>query len=152
MAQTANPTVGLIPPGVGETLDVLGGPMIVKLDGTGGLFLAEHPVPPGYRVPLHVHDDDEEVFWVLDGTLTLVAAAGERPAGPGTCVRLPRGVPHAFRNDTAATVRFLVICVPGSRVAAMFRALDRAGAAGTLTPEVIGEIAAAHGVRTLAPP
>lgn len=152
MADTASPTIDVIPPNGGETLDVLGGPMIVKLDGVGGVFLAEHPVPPGYAVPLHLHDADEEVFWILDGNLTVLSEQGERTVEPGTCVRIPRGVPHAFRNDSGATVRFLVICVPGSRIAAMFRALDRAGAAGTLTPEVIGEIAAAHGVRTLAPP
>jgi quercetin dioxygenase-like cupin family protein len=150
MADIANPTIDIIPPAGGEHLDVLGGPMIGKLDGADGLFLGDHPVPPGYAVPLHVHDDDE-VFWILDGMLTLVSEQDERTAGPGTCVRLPRGIPHAFRNDSAATVRFLVICVPGSRVAGMFRALDRSGAAGTLTPDVAGAICAAHGVRMIAP-
>jgi mannose-6-phosphate isomerase-like protein (cupin superfamily) len=132
-----------------EMLDVLGAPMLIKADGTGApLFLAEHPIPPGYFVPPHVHADEDEMFYVLEGRLTLLDGVAERHAGPGSFVYLRKGRPHGFRNDSDGIVRFLVLCTPGARAAAMFRDLDRQGRdGGRLGPAEIGAICAAHGVR-----
>ncbi len=136
-------------PGDGERLDVFGGPMIVKAGGDeAAVFLAEHPIPPGYAVPPHRHDLDDEMFYLLEGELTLIGSGGEIRVGPGSFVHLPRGSLHGFRNDTSAVVRFLVICQPGLQAAEMFRHFDRAGRAATrpLPPAEIVEIAAQHGV------
>ncbi len=133
-----------------EVLDVFGAAMIVRSDGsTNGLFVAEHTVPPGYLVPPHVHEVDDESFFLLQGELTLLGADGERSAGPGSFVDLPHGVPHGFRNDTDATVRLLVICRPGIQAAEMFRHFDRAGRGtpGGLTPPEIVSICTQYGVR-----
>lgn len=149
MLDTTLPPIAAITPDAGETLDVFGAAMQVKLDGATGLFLAEHIVPPGYGVPLHVHEVEDEAFWMLDGTLTLLSADGETQAGPGSCIRLPHGVVHGFRNDTRAPVRLLVMCTPGPASLALFRALDRLTRAGEATPGAIAATAAANGVRFL---
>ncbi len=135
-----------IAPETGEMLDVFGGTMTVKLDGATGLFVAEHTAPPGYAVPLHVHDEDDEVFRILDGTLTLQTTGGEFRAGAGTCVHLPHGAAHGFRNETAAPAHTLLICTPGRRIAAMFRALDCLTATGTPSADAIGAVCAEYGV------
>ncbi|MFT8242909.1 cupin domain-containing protein [Roseomonas sp. BN140053] len=140
---------GVTEAGSGEVLDVFGGSMVVKADPTRhGLFLGEHVVPPGYAVPPHVHAGDDELFFVLDGELTLLGAAVERRVGPGDTVQLPGGSRHGFRNDTAAAVRFLVMARPGLQTAEMFRHFDRAGRAapGGLTPPEIIAICAQYGV------
>ena len=118
--------------------------MVVKSDGSGGgAFVAEHVAPAGYAVPMHVHERDDEMFYVLEGELVLEDGSGVRRAGPGSFVALPKGVPHAFRNESATEVRFLVVTSPGVATAEMFRHFDRAGSPA---PEEIGAISAQYGV------
>ena len=128
-----------------ETLDVMGAPMIVKHDA--GLFLAENPIPPGYFVPPHRHADDDEMLYVIEGELTLIGETGESKAAAGSCVKFERGMLHGFRNDTADTVKLLVIAQPGVQAAEMFRHFDRAGRKAPLTPPDIVAIAAEYGVQ-----
>ncbi len=151
--------IRVIAPEEGEVLDVLGAAMIVIPGGGGGgagdasaPFLAEHVVPPGYMVPPHVHEAEDESFHILDGVLTLLTpTGGERTVGPGATVLLPAGSRHGFRNDGIVPARFLVVVRPGTQAAAMFRHLDRAGrggaAPGGLTPAEVGAICAQYGVR-----
>jgi uncharacterized cupin superfamily protein len=127
-----------------ETLNVLGAPMIVKEEL--GLFVAEHPVPPGYFVPPHRHEADDELLYVVEGRLTLIGEAGETMAPAGTCARFTRGALHGFRNDTADTVKLLVMAQPGVQAAEMFRHFDRAAQKGPLTPDDVVGIAGQYGV------
>jgi uncharacterized cupin superfamily protein len=137
------PTV--LRPSEGEMLSVLGAPMLVKSDTTrAAVFLADHTVPPGYGVPPHIHDEEDEVFHILDGELTLDSAAGSSLARAGDTVILPRGGLHGFRNASAAPVRFLVVAADGRRAMAMFRALDRLAEP---TPQSVMATCAGHGVR-----
>jgi len=148
--RTERNEIRIVGPQAGEVLDIFGGAMIVKADGaTIPLFLAEHPVPPGYFVPPHRHDRDDETFYILEGELTLTGDLSESKVGPGTLVHLPHGSLHGFRNDTDGTVRFLVICQPGIQSVEMFRHFDRAGRAapGGLPPAEIAGIAAQYGVQ-----
>lgn len=132
-------------PDEGERLSVLGAPMLVKSDAAGlAVFLADHEVPPGYGVPPHIHDGEDELFYILEGELTLLGAQGEMKARRGDTAALPRGAMHGFRNDGAVPVRMLVVAADGRQAMAMFRALDRLAAP---TPESVGAVCAAHGVR-----
>jgi uncharacterized cupin superfamily protein len=128
-----------------ETLDVLGAPMMVKREA--GMFIAEHPIPPGYFVPPHRHADDEEMLYVIEGELTLIGDTGESKAGAGSCLHFSRGTLHGFRNDSNGVVRLLVIAEPGVQPAEMFRHLDRAAKQAPLAPPDIEAIAAEYGVR-----
>ncbi|WP_170984966.1 cupin domain-containing protein [Roseomonas sp. AR75] len=147
--------VALLPAETGEVLDIFGLGLVVKVEPhTGGLFVAEHQVPPGLGVPLHVHDADDEVFVIRSGSLTLLGPEGGHVARPGDTVLLPRGVAHGFRNDGDTPVSMQVMLTPGTGAAAMFRALHRAtrsAGPGGPAPAEIGAICAAHGVR-FAPP
>ncbi len=147
---TTSTDISVIAGDAGERLDIFGGPMIVKADGSDlPMFVAENPIPPGYMVPPHVHEHDDEVIQVLEGDLTLMGAEGESIAPAGSTVRLPRGSVHGFRNDTDGIVRLMVIAQPGLQSAEMFRHFDRAGKAtpGGLTPPEIVAICAQYGVR-----
>ncbi|WP_426958892.1 cupin domain-containing protein [Muricoccus radiodurans] len=149
MSDVMEKDVTVVEPGMGEVLNVFGAAMIVKADpATDGLFLGEHVIPPGYFVPPHIHAEDDEVFFVLEGELTVSGAAGERRIGPGATARLPAGSRHGFRNDTSSAVRFLVMARPGLQGLEMFRHFDRAGRAapGGLTPREIVAICGEYGV------
>lgn len=125
-------------PGDGITLDVLGAPIRVQSSGDAHqMFFADHPVPAGYQVPLHVHLDEEELFYIIDGEITLMSAHGEAIAGPGTFVHLPRGVAHGFANRSGKAAHMLVITPAGGALQGVFKGLDAAARAGTLGPESI---------------
>ena len=83
-------------------------------ESTGGAYgLLESWVPPGASPPLHVHYREDEIFWVLEGELTI--RCGERTfgAGPGCYIALPRGVPHTFVVEGDANVHMLTLLSPG---------------------------------------
>jgi uncharacterized cupin superfamily protein len=131
-----------------ETLDVLGAPMIVKADGgTLAAFVADHPIPPGYFVPPHRHEADDEMLFVVEGELTLIGEAGETRVQTGACATFARGALHGYRNDTARAVRLIVVATPGLQAAEMFRHFDRAAKMAPLTPPDVMAIAAEYGVR-----
>lgn len=137
--------VTLLGPSDGEMLNVLGAPMLVKTDARcAPIFLADHTVPPGYGVPPHTHDVEDEAFYMLEGEIVVESPAGTVTARAGDTALLPRGVQHSFRNESGAPARFLVICVDGTRAAPMFRALDRLAEP---TPQTVMATCAAHGVR-----
>lgn len=132
-----------------EVLDVFGASMAVLSDTTNlPLMSAKHVVPPGYGVPPHVHEHDDEIFVMLEGELTVVGPQGETRIGPGARVELPRGIPHSFRNDTTAPAQVLVMALPGQQALEMFRHFDRAGKGPSpLSPSDIPAIAGQYGVR-----
>lgn len=136
-------------PGQGETIDILGAAMSVLCDGRNlPLMVGEYVVPPGSGVPPHVHDGDDELFVVLDGELTVSGPDGEARAGIGTCVQLPRRIPHAFRNDGSLPARLIVMALPGYQVLEMFRHFDRTTRQQSgVTPPEIATIAGQYGVR-----
>jgi quercetin dioxygenase-like cupin family protein len=77
----------------------------------GGLFLAEFQAPRGYGAPLHVHDDADEMFYVLDGQLTVEFAGKQRTVTDGGFVFGPRKVAHRFRVDSEEA-RYLLLTNP----------------------------------------
>jgi mannose-6-phosphate isomerase-like protein (cupin superfamily) len=67
---------------------------------------------PGRELEAHVHDAEDDAFYILEGELTF--AFGDRSAAvpPGTFVLVPPGVEHGFRNDSGVPVRMLNIHAP----------------------------------------
>jgi len=133
-------TITISGPNDGCTLNVLGANIrIASSDRSDQMLYAEHPVPAGYEIPLHVHDDEDELFYILDGELTLVSESGEALAGPGSFVHLPRGIAHGFANRSELPVRMLVVTTPSGALRGVMQGLDRAGRDGTLSPALIAD-------------
>jgi len=68
---------------------------------------------PGDGVPAHVHDRDEEFYYVLEGAYEFQAGDQRYVAEAGSIVVIPRHVPHSFRNSSGAVARALMIFRPG---------------------------------------
>jgi quercetin dioxygenase-like cupin family protein len=86
----------------GEATWFLGTRMTVKAttQSTGGTFgLIEVRLAAGFSPPLHIHHQEDESFWILEGKLTFVCDGQTYHAGPGSFIYLPRGLPHTFRVD-----------------------------------------------------
>jgi len=60
----------------------------------------------------HVHDDEDDAFYILEGELTFITDDGDLAAPAGTFVLVPPGVRHGLRNDTDAPVRIMNIHAP----------------------------------------
>ena len=67
-------------------------------------------VGPGYRGPYHLHYGNEELVLLVEGTLTLREADGERELRAGDVVVFRRGLEglHALENRSEEPARFVV--------------------------------------------
>ena len=120
-------------PGQGEQLWFFGGLTTIKADGaaTGGRALVtEQTAPRGVGSPLHVHHNEDEWFYVLEGELTIWVAGKTIVAGPGAFAYGPRGVPHTF-VVSSEQARFLLVCEPAG-----FEGFIRALATPATAPEI----------------
>ena len=89
-------------------------------------------IPPGYDVGAHLHGHGEEIFYIVEGELDLLAfepldrglpdwhewqsSSGQRylRGGPGAFMFVPENTPHAFANATGRPVKmFFQSSVPG---------------------------------------
>jgi mannose-6-phosphate isomerase-like protein (cupin superfamily) len=73
-------------------------------------------IPPG-KAPEHSHPYDE-VVRVLEGEGVAHARGADLPLAPGTCVHLPRGLPHCLENTGSTTLVVLGVFHPGGSPAA----------------------------------
>ncbi len=75
---------------------------------------------PGEAPPMHVHEDTEQVFYVLAGTGLLEIRDGpQAEVGPGHVVRIPPGTYHRIHNRADTVLRYLVVdSFPGGRPSA----------------------------------
>jgi quercetin dioxygenase-like cupin family protein len=66
---------------------------------TGGSYSTmEILVPPGVGPDLHVHDNEEESFYIVEGNLTYWVGDQTFRVAPGDYVHIPRGTSHGFKN------------------------------------------------------
>lgn len=93
----------------------------VQIGGFGTSFLAtdpayaliQHTLGAGLiGAPPHRHNREDELSYVLEGTLTVWREGVVTEASPGTLIQKPRGEWHTFWNAGDITVRFLEIISP----------------------------------------
>lgn len=88
-----------IPAGGGETYDWRGARVTIKAsaaDTLGQLAVLEFSYPAGLVVPSHVHDGEDEMFYILSGELAGYCGDQEWTGRPGDFVFVPRDRPHGF--------------------------------------------------------
>ena len=73
-------------------------------------------LPSGEEIPEHdeTHRDQEEVFYVLSGSPTLVVDGDDHPARAGTFARLDPGHRRSVRNDGDEPASVLIASAPRS--------------------------------------
>ena len=77
-------------------LDVRYDVKIVAEQTGGTLTLMEFAAPPGFGPPRHLHESEDEAFYVIDGAMRVVCGSKTWDASAGSLVFLPRGIEHAF--------------------------------------------------------
>jgi quercetin dioxygenase-like cupin family protein len=109
--------IALLP---GEVKSVTLGPngigVVFKLysEDTGGQFsMVEHPISPGTLVIPHLHHNEDEYSYVLEGEVGFQLAEKVLYGRPGMLIAKPRGILHTFWNQSASPARILEIISPG---------------------------------------
>lgn len=86
----------------------------------GGLFLIEHThLAPG-GPPLHLHYEQEEWFYVMEGEVAFQVGDKRLALKPGESVLAPRRIPHTF-SSVAASSRLLIAFTPAGKMEQYFR-------------------------------
>jgi len=105
-------------------IGAFGTAFLAGADATGGAYaLIEHTLAPGLLgAAPHRHAREDELSYVLEGTLTVWREGAVTEAGPGAVVRKSRGEWHTFWNAGPEPVRFLEVISPAA-FAGYFREL-----------------------------
>lgn len=82
-------------------------------ESKGAHALLEMTVNPGSQTPPHIHHAEDEMFYVLEGELSLWKGDEKTSAGPGSFVSVPKGTVHRWANESGRPARSLVFLVPG---------------------------------------
>jgi quercetin dioxygenase-like cupin family protein len=108
----------VLAPGDGETVDnPAGGALTFKArsrETAGALTVWESSAAPGEGPPLHLHADEDEFVYVLEGLLRIRLNDTDHHAAAGSFVFIPRGLPHAWQNAGSDEARLLFGFTPGA--------------------------------------
>jgi quercetin dioxygenase-like cupin family protein len=106
----------VLPPETGEMvwLKGIGARYLVRGDQTGGRFaVVVHPIKPrALASPMHTHSHEDEISLVIAGRVGVQIGDRVLVAEPGTVVFKPRGIPHAFWNESDEETRVLEMITP----------------------------------------
>ena len=87
--------------------------LLVKSSETqNSLCLVEYRSRPGHEPPPHIHLDQDEVFYLMEGELEVYCLGQVRIVRAGEAMFLPRNQAHAW-YVTSSTIRALVMTSPG---------------------------------------
>ena len=144
-------------PGEGPSVEnPAGGRITFKAmaDTTGGaMTVVEATAAPGEGPPLHVHRDQDETIYVLDGRYRVRLGERDVDAPAGAFVFIPRGTPHAWQNAGPEVARFLATLAPADVRFERFFVRYAELEPGARGPEAFARIAAeTQAMEVLGPP
>jgi quercetin dioxygenase-like cupin family protein len=102
-------------PGGGATYGFHGSRVLIKASGDqtrGQLAVMECSYPAGLSVHVHVHDGEDEMFYVIAGELSGTCGDNGWSAPAGSFVFVPRDTPHSFTVTSTEPATALVITGP----------------------------------------
>lgn len=132
----------------GTSLKVLGDRLTIKVasaQSPHGQAIVTVEVPPGSGTPCVTHAREEEVYFVLEGELSMHTPTERHTLRAGDMVHLPPLTPHGYRNASDRPARFLAWTIGGP----MDRFFARMAESVQRLPRDIGAmqtIMAEHGV------
>ncbi|MFE4263131.1 cupin domain-containing protein [Streptomyces sp. NPDC056883] len=164
--------MSIVPAGQGRKLVTKAQEVTFKATAEEGSIISifEVVVPPGFDVGAHVHTESQEFFYVLEGELELLcfepterthdtwhhweSAAGDRVVrvGAGSCMFVPPGTPHAFRNPSDKPTTMLFQSYPSPEHEHYFEEITEIWSTGrTVDPAAVEEMRKRYDVHQLTP-
>jgi quercetin dioxygenase-like cupin family protein len=130
-------------------------------EGTDTISVLEHQARHGDSPPMHLHKNEDEVFYVLTGELRFQVGNEEGRLSAGETFLAPKGVPHTYRVESSEGSRWLTITSKGDFerfVRTMSRPAERrelpepSGAPTPEAAEALAAMARSHGIELVGPP
>ncbi|WP_097131964.1 cupin domain-containing protein [Spirosoma fluviale] len=125
----------------------------VKVSGSdtdGGLAIFEQTsLSPKRGTPLHVHPDQDEVFYVIEGAYYFQVGDDKYNLKAGDSIFLPRKVPHAW-TQVADRGKMIVVLQPAGKLEDFFVSL--AGMDHDPTQEEVTKLFSANQMQVVGPP
>lgn len=103
--------------------------------------------PPGTFVPPHIHPDQDEFIYVLDGRFDLFLDGADAAAGSGDLIRLPQGIAHGIFNKSDAPVTCVFWVSPTRQLWNLFHKINNVA-----DPAEVVRLAGEHNIHFLPPP
>ena len=119
-------------------------------DSGGDLYVIEHSDEARGGPPRHVHHEQDEWFYVLEGSYRVEVGDERFDLGPGDSVFAPREVPHAWAHTGDGVGRLIIAFQPAGRMEPFLAALAEAGSAPS--PDELRPLFSAHGMTVVGPP
>jgi mannose-6-phosphate isomerase-like protein (cupin superfamily) len=97
------------------------------------------PGPPRLIAPPHLHHNDDEAWYVLEGSLRVRVGEREVEAQAGSAVFVPRGTPHTYWNPGPGPTRYLLVMT-----ANIYHLIQQIHAMPERTPSALRAVFARH--------
>ncbi len=135
----------------GKTWNIFGLKIVGKImsEETAGQYaVVMSTTPPAGGPPLHVHEKEDELFYVVKGTYEFRCGDALKTVSEGALVHLPRGKPHSFKNVGDTPGVLLNTISPGG-FEVFFEDIDQLPKDQPLDRTKVAEIAAKYGLKFL---
>jgi mannose-6-phosphate isomerase-like protein (cupin superfamily) len=137
-----------------EDLTIWGAiPLQIKVstdDTDGALFVFEHADMGKGGPPRHLHYEQDEWFYAIEGEFAFEVGEERFTLGPGDSLFAPRMVPHAWAYVGEEPGTLLLALRPAGSFEAFFR--ESCEMTRLPTPEEADRMFAAHGMKVVGPP
>lgn len=115
---------------------------------SSGLFIFENTFDTKSGPARHLHYDQDEWFYALEGEFLIEVGQERMRLQPGDALLAPRRVPHVWAHIGETRGRMLITFMPAGKMEAFFREVTKANAMPPLDPELWR----AHGMELIGPP
>ena len=115
---------------------------------SNGLFIIENTFREKGGPARHLHYDQDEWFYAVEGEFILEVGQDVFRLRPGDSLLAPRKVPHVWAYTGGATGRILIAFMPAGKMESFFHEVTKANAMPPLDPELWR----VHGMELLGPP
>ena len=132
----------VVGPGEGKRVSGRAGGYVLETKATdghtrGAYAFQEMTVAPGFPwIPPHIHRNEDEALYGLEGEVAVRVGDETHMVRPGTYVLMPRDVVHTFSNPGAVPAKVVVISSPGAVVGYFEEAAALTDASPTGRPDM----------------
>lgn len=132
----------------GISWNILGQTYVPK-QVTESAFSWHATMPGGTHVPPHIHPEQDEFVYMLEGRLDILLDGEPTFAEAGDLIRMPRGIPHGLFSNEERGVKCFFWVSPARRLYDLFWRLHHMGQAD---PAEVVAMSARYEVDFLPPP